>query len=264
MMSKWLILHNDSRFSQILREVLGRDVLAIHIDDLVNSVAVQAYIGENVNHSWALSGKVVDDFAHRIIFQEVFFSVESALYQYNCNDHGYVKFSWQAYLLSLFSCSKIVINPVTPNNLSISYYQFPRLLTLAEKAGLSIPNYEVGRGCKPGYIPVDTLWFWPDRKNHGIPIMNVERVDGEDHIIRFVRYDKSYMICWPVIPESIRVRLLKLCNQLDVYIGEACFRVKNDWVFYGLRPQIQTSGCEDAVLLEIAECVRDIGNEGII
>lgn len=264
MVNKWLILHNNSRFSQILRKVLGQDALAIHVDELVNEVAVQAYIGQSIHHSWALSGRIVDDFSDRIIFQEVFFSVESVLYQYDCNDHGYVKFSWQAYLLSLFSCSKLVVNPVTPSNLSISYYQFPRLLTLAEKVGFSIPAYEIGRGAKPGYIAVDTLWFWPGRKNQGLSIMNVERVEGEDCIVRFVRYDADYIVCWPIVPECVKKRLLGLCNYLNVYIGEACFRIRNDWVFYGLRPQIQTGGCEDDVLLEIAECVRDLGNEELI
>lgn len=263
-MNKWLVLHNDSKFSRALRDVLGKQATAIHVDELVNKVAVQAHIGQSVNHRWVSSGRVVDDFYQRTIFQEVFFSVESALYQYDQKDKHYVQFSWQAYLLSLFSCAKTVINPVTPSNLSVSYYQFPRLLMLAGQVGFRVPRYEIGRVCKEGYQSVDTLWYWPGRENIAEPIMNVEIMEGIDQVVHFVRYDQAYIVCWPKVPKEVEKRLLMLCNKLDVYVGEASFRVGKDWTFYGLRPQIQTDGCDDIVLLDIAECLRDIGNEGII
>lgn len=263
-MSNWLILHNNSRFSRILKNVLGRGALDIHVNDLVNHVSVRAQMDQGVSHHWSLGGKVVDDFYQRIIFQEVFFDMDSALSRFAKEDKKYVKFSWQAYLLGLFSYSKIVINPVTPNNLSVSFYQFPRQLSLASQVGFMVPKYEIGGGNKPGYMALDTLWYWPDQKCEGVGLLNIEQIEGKEELIRFVRYDKGYIVCWPKVPEDVEMRLLALCNQFGVYAGEAYFRVNTEWVFYSIRPLIKTEGCGDQMLFDIAECVRDIGNEGII
>lgn len=262
-MDKWLILHDHSRFSVILKQVLGKKAISVDIDSLVNDVQVRVNLDQAIDHSWLVSEKVVDDFCQRIIFQEVFFSVDSALYQYAVQDAQYVKYSWQAYLLSLFSYAKTVINPVTPYNLSISYYQFPRLLMIAEKVGFQVPRYEVGREKREDYYLVDSLWFWPGKEcKKGI--MNVEIIRGLSKMIRFVRYDDSYIVCWPEVPFEIKAKILKMCNELHVYIGEIYFKVGAKWCFYGLRPQIQTTDCKDEVLFEMAECLRDIGNEEIV
>lgn len=263
-MNKWLILHNQSRFSEILKRVLGKQAISVHLDTLVNHVSVRASVDHKTTHQWVISGQLVDDFYQRIIFQEVFFSFERALHQYDKLDHQYVKNSWQAYLLSLFSYAKVVINPMTPQNLSASYYQFPRLLALGDRIGFKTPEYEIGGVGKPGYKSLDSLWYWPDRSHMGKTIMNVKMTAGEERVIYFVRYDDSFIVCWPSLPIEMRQKLLLLCNDLGVYIGEAYFQKGKDWVFYGLRPQIQTYRCEDAILLEVAKCVRDIGNEEII
>lgn len=263
-MNRWLILHDHSRFSEVLQHVLGETAVAVDIKTLVNEIPVCVNLNEDLHHQWWVSGHLLDDFHQRIIFQEVFFSVDSALYQYYEKDKLYVRHSWQAYLLSLFSCAKTVINPVSPQSLSISHYQFPRLLMLAQSVGFLVPRYEIGGAKKEGYEAVDSLWYWPNRRKIDHPIMNVERMAGQEIFVRFVRYDEGFIVCWPPLPTLVQVPLLKLCHQLEVYVGEVFFRKGKDWCFYGLRPQLQTQGCSDAVLLEIAECLRDIGNEEII
>jgi|GEM_PF-4645234 hypothetical protein len=263
-MSKWLILHNNSKFSSVLKEVLGEKAISVNVDELINQISVNVHLEEGVDHRWTISGSLVDDFHQRIIYQEVFFSVESALYEYEKEDLPYVQFGWQAYLLSLFGYAKTVINPVTPENLSISYYQFPRLLALAADHGFSIPKYEVGRLAKENYVAVDSLWFWPGRELKGDAIMNISVIKGKDVVVRFIRYDDTHLVCWPRLPKKITNRLLRLCNSLQVFIGEVYFKVNQDWFFYGLRPQIQTDKCHKRVLLDVAKCLRDIGNEELV
>ncbi|MCP8352289.1 hypothetical protein [Candidatus Synchoanobacter obligatus] len=259
-MDKWVILHAGSRFSMILGKVLGKSVYMVDIDTLVNETQVHVSLGAQDQHAWSVNGHIISNFCERILFQEVFYRFDKSLRHYERQDKMYVQFCWQAYLLSLFSQTRLVLNPVTPQTLTVSQYQFPRLLAIAESKGLRVPRYEIGRKDKNGYLPVDSLWFHPYRKCTAPSIMNVSLDGAVWEIIRFVRYDAGFLVTWPALPGEVHEQLLQVCNDLGIYLGEAYFRVDIEWTFYGLCPQLQASDVDDDVLTEIAHCIRDLGN----
>ena len=259
-MSKWLILHTGSRLSEALYVTLSKKAVRISVDELVTSTRVRVALGDVHQHHWVSGSNVVSEFGNYIIYQEVFYGLDMALQDYSEADRGYVRHSWQAYLLGVFAKAKYVINPVSPQSITVSQYQFPRLCKIASYVGFSIPSFEVG--IVPDY-PHDafaSLWYLAKRQEDAAFVMYVEKPKQVLTKVCFVRYDKTFIACWPEIPAVVKQRLLILCSMLNVSYGEVSFEVMEDWVFYGLIPSIQSSSPDDEVLLEIAACIKDLGS----
>ena len=262
-MKDWVILHTHSDFSKQLMQVLGSSVAWCQdAYGLVNYTEVSVSFKNQERHQWVLDGKIISDFQDKIIYQEVFYKFDKVLGCFYPEDHEYVRYSWQAYLIGLFSHARIVINAINPQNLSVSQYQFPRLHVLGYKAGLAVPDYKVGMLCE-GDIISDSLWFYPFSRPVGDGVLSIENRPGSWVVVRFVRYDRGFMVCWPDMPIRVKNSLRSVVSTLNIQVGEAYFRVRDDWVFYGVYPQLKTPGCTEAQLKDIAECIRDIGRGGI-
>ena len=260
-MSNWIILHNHGRFAEAMQSVLGKRADSISLEELIAATRIQVHIGKEHQHYWHYSGGMITAFNKKIIFQEVFYQFETALQIYGAEDRDYVRHSWQAYLLSIFAHAYKVINPVTPKRMTVSHYCFPNLCSIAYYCGFDIPNYEITSRSIKGYDAFDSFWYLPGRILASDVVMCVERPKEALEVVYFVRYDKSFITCWPKLPSEVESRLLMICNRLEIYFGQAAFQATGRWVFYGILPTISAPYPCDEVLFEMAMSVRDIGVE---
>lgn len=258
-MSKWLILHTRSRLSEALYATLGKKAIRISAKELIMSTRVRVALGGERQHHWVNGSNIVSEFSHYIIYQEVFHSLDDALKDYAEVDRDYVKHSWQAYLLGVFSRAKYVINPVSPQSLTISQFHFPRLCKIASYVGFSVPAFAIGSVPDYPHDAFSSLWYLPQYQESESPVMYVRKPRQKLRRICFVRYDKTYITCWPEIPALVKRRLLGLCSFLNISYGAAYFEIREGWVFFGLTPNIQAPSPGDDILLEIAACIKDLG-----
>ena len=262
-MKEWIILHTHSEFSQQLIKVLrDKVVMTIDVKHLVANTGITARYHQDEQHAWIEGDQVVESFRGKIIYQEVFYHFDQALGVYYPKDRAYVRHSWQAYLLGLFSHAHRVINPIDPRQLSISQYQFPRLNQLAKDIGMKVPYYTIGSSISGG-LNYDGLWVSPSAKQLGATVLSVEDINSDWLIVRFVRYDPSFIVTWPELPDKLTVQLCHMARLLGIHVGEVYFKYHTDWVFYGMYPHLRSSGASPDVFIEIAECLRDIGKEEI-
>lgn len=257
-MNNWIILHTNSKLSHMLCEVLGVRALQIDLQKLINETEVKVCLQALPHHRWTVGGQLISNIQEFYIYHEVFHHIGLGLDQYFDQDHDYVRCSWQAYLISFLSSANFVLNPVKPQSLTISHYQFPNLFIMAKRCGFLVPSYEIGQPFTKEGILTNSLWFSPYVEPQQNGIINIQLEGSEWLTVRFVRNSINCFNCWPNVPRPIFNRLLEYCSMMEVHIGEVYFRVDSCWWFYGLKPRITTDSLDEATLEEIAICIRNI------
>ncbi len=255
-MTQWVILHNGSVFSQVLGDVLGRQASIVSIESLVMHTEVYLDVCDKTKSYWKVGKTRLDGLSSKIMFQEGFYVLGDTLHSYYPEDRPYVQASWQSLLLSVFEQMKRVINPVSPQLLSISTFQIPRIYRLASHVGLSVPSYEFISSNQA--LCQSSLWYSP-LLDHGRDQIKIDAPEGSLVVVCFSRMHGDCYQFWPDIPPKVRSQLRLLCLELQIDVGEAYFYMGRSWVFYGIRPGIFYEKSEK-VLEEMSICIKNYGS----
>ncbi len=250
-MSKWILLHQGSRFFDYVANQIGENAMMISVEELVKNVQVEVDL-EKKRHLWYFKRQAYD-LSKCIIMHEIFYAVKKSLKVYHPVDQKYVESAWQAYLLSTFY-SQNVLNPICYNGLSISYYQMKTVLRIAHRVGLMTPSISLFK--KPSFdaIGYAYLWFQPHGKLG--QEMYVETMQKPWLYVPFVYHDTNGLWLGMTLPKNIVDKLRIIIRYFQLSYGEFYFQKGEDYVFYGVCPKISEQQYEQAILSKIAVQLR--------